>query len=329
MDLSTTYMGMKLKNPLVPSASPLSQHISNIKLMEDKGASAVVLESLFEEQISYEKREMDHFLSQGTESFAEAISYFPDAEMYNFGPDEYLEHIRQAKEVVNIPIIASLNGVSTGGWTEYARKMQQAGADAIELNSYYLATDPQKESKMIEDNYIEVLKEVKSAITIPVAFKLSPYFTALAAMAKRFDEAGADALVLFNRFYQPDIDLENLEVVPNLVLSTSESMRLPLRWIAILFGKIKANMAATSGIHTAQDVLKMLMAGADVTMLCAVLFQQGMGVISKILDDMHKWMEDHEYESVKQMKGSMSHKSVAEPAALERANYMKMLKSYV
>jgi dihydroorotate dehydrogenase (fumarate) len=329
MDLSTTYMGMKLKNPLVPSASPLSQHISNVKLMEDKGASAVVLESLFEEQISYEKREMDHFLSQGTESFAESLSYFPDAEMYNFGPNEYLEHIRQAKEAVDIPIIASLNGVSTGGWTEYARKMQQAGADAIELNSYYLATDPQKDSKMIEDNYIEVLKEVKSAITIPVSFKLSPYFTSLAAMAKRFDEAGADGLVLFNRFYQPDIDLENLEVVPNLVLSTSESMRLPLRWIAILYGKIKANMAATSGIHTAHDVLKMLMAGADVTMLCAVLFQQGLGAISQILDDMHKWMEDHEYESVKQMKGSMSHKSIAEPAALERANYMKVLKSYV
>jgi dihydroorotate dehydrogenase (fumarate) len=329
MDLSTTYMGLKLKNPLVPSASPLSRDIPNIKVMEDVGSAAVVLESLFEEQIQHEKNEMDHFLSQGTESFAESLSYFPDAEMYNFGPDEYLEHIRQAKEAVDIPIIASLNGVSTGGWTEYARKMQQAGADALELNSYYLATDPQKNSQFIEDNYIEVLKQVKSAVTIPVAFKMSPYFTSMAAMAKRFDEAGADALVLFNRFYQPDIDLENLEVVPNLVLSTSESMRLPLRWIAVLFGKVKASMAATTGIHTAQDVLKMLMVGADVTMLCAVLFQQGMGVITKILDDMDKWMEEREYESVKQMKGSMSHKSVAEPAAFERANYMKVLKSYV
>jgi dihydroorotate dehydrogenase (fumarate) len=329
MDLSTTYMGLKLKNPLVPSASPLSRDIPNVKVMEDMGAAAVVLESLFEEQIQHEKNEMDHFLSQGTESFAESLSYFPDAEMYNFGPDEYLEHIRQAKEAVDIPVIASLNGVSTGGWTEYARKMQQAGADALELNSYYLATDPQKDSNFIEDNYIEVLKQVKSAVTIPVAFKMSPYFTSLAAMAKRFDEAGADALVLFNRFYQPDIDLENLEVVPNLVLSTSESMRLPLRWIAVLFGKVKASMAATTGIHTAQDVLKMLMVGADVTMLCAVLFQQGMGVMVKILDDMNKWMEEREYDSVKQMKGSMSHKSVAEPAAFERANYMKVLKSYI
>jgi len=322
-------MGMKLKNPLVPSASPLSRDIRTIKLMEDSGASAVVLESLFEEQIIHEKNELNYFLSQGTESFAESLSYFPEPEMYNFGPDDYLEHIRKTKESVDFPIIASLNGVSTGGWTEYARKMQQAGADAIELNTYYLATDPEKDSHLIEDNYVEVLQEVKSAVTIPVALKLSPYFTAMAAMAKRFDATGVDALVLFNRFYQPDIDLENLEVVPNLVLSTSESMRLPLRWIAVLYGKIKANLAATTGIHTAHDVLKMLMVGADVTMLCAVLFQHGIGRITKILEDMKKWMEDHEYESVQQMKGSMSHKSVAEPASFERANYMRVLKSYV
>ena len=329
MDLSTTYLGKKLKNPLVPSASPLSRDESAIKLMEDAGAGAVVLESLFEEQILHEKNEMDHYLSQGTESFAESLSYFPDGDMYNFGPDEYLDHIRKSKEAVDIPIIASLNGVSTGGWIEYARKMQQAGADAIELNSYYLATDPEKESRVIEDNYVDILTEIKKVVTIPVALKLSPYFTSLSAMAKRFDEAGADGLVLFNRFYQPDIDLESLEVVPNLVLSSSESMRLPLRWVAILYGKIKANMAATSGIHTSDDVLKMIMAGADVTMLCAVLFQHGIGKITGILEGVERWMEDHEYESIEQMKGSMSHKSVPEPAAFERANYMRVLKSYI
>jgi dihydroorotate dehydrogenase (fumarate) len=328
MDLTTTYMGLKLKNPLVPSASPLGRDISTVRRMEDVGAAAVVLESLFEEQIIHEKFEMDHFLAQGTESFAEATSYFPESDMYNFGPDEYLSHIQKCKEAVDIPIIASLNGVSTGGWTEYARKIQEAGADALELNSYYLATDPMKEPRAIEDNYIEVLKAVKNAVTIPVALKLSPFFTSLSYMATRFDEVGVDALVLFNRFYQPDIDLENLEVMPNLVLSSSESMRLPLRWIAILYGKIKASMAATTGIHTPEDALKMIMAGADVTQLCATLLQNGIERITQIQDGMVKWMEDHEYESLKQMKGSMSHKSVAEPAAFERANYMRVLKSY-
>ncbi len=329
MDLTTTYMGLKLKNPLVPSASPLGRDVSTVKRMEDSGAAAVVLESLFEEQIVHEKFEMDHFLAQGTESFAEATSYFPDSDMYTFGPDEYLAHIRKCKKAVDIPIIASLNGVSQGGWTEYARNMQEAGADALELNSYYLATDMNKSPQEIEDNYIEVLKAVKNAVTIPVALKLSPYFTSLSYVAKKFDEVGVDALVLFNRFYQPDIDLENLEVVPNLVLSTSESSRVPLRWIAILYGKIKANMAATTGIHTAEDVLKMIMVGADVTQLCATLFQNGIEHIKTLIDGMNQWMEEHEYESVKQMKGSMSHKSVAEPAAYERANYMKVLKSYM
>ena len=321
-------MGLKLKNPLVPSASPLGRDISTIKRMEDAGASAVVLESLFEEQIIHEEFEMDHFLSQGTESFAEATSYFPEPEMYSFNPDEYLTHIQHCKKAVNIPIIASLNGVSTGGWTDYARKIQEAGADALELNSYYLATDPARDPREIEDNYIEVLKAVKNCVTIPVALKLSPYFTSLSFMAKQFDEAGVDALILFNRFYQPDIELESLEVVPNLVLSSSESMRLPLRWIAILYGKVKASLAATTGIHTAEDALKMIMAGADITQLCATLLQNGVGRITEIEQGMVKWMENHEYESVKQMKGSMSHKSVAEPAAFERANYMRVLKSY-
>jgi dihydroorotate dehydrogenase (fumarate) len=329
MKLETTYMGLKLKNPLVPSASPLSKELSNIKHMEDVGASAIVLESLFEEQISHESEELDHFLTQGTESYAEALSYFPDAEVYDFGPEEYLSHIQKCKDAVDIPIIASLNGVSNGGWIDYAKKMQDAGADALEMNTYYIATDPSKSSQEIEDNYIEVLNAVKSAVNIPVAMKISPYFTSLGSMAKRFDDSKADALVLFNRFYQPDIDLDNLEVVPNLILSTSESMRLPMRWIAILKGHVNASLAGTSGIHTAKDVLKMVMAGADITMLCAVLLKHGISEIQNILTDVEKWMEENEYESIEQMKGSMSLKSVAEPAAYARANYMKVLKSYI
>jgi dihydroorotate dehydrogenase (fumarate) len=329
MDLTTTYMGLKLKNPLVPSASPLSRDIDTIKLMEEKGAAAVILESLFEEQIAHERAELNYFLSHGTESFAEALSYFPEPESYDFGPDAYLEHIRKAKASVAIPIIASLNGVSTGGWIDFAKKMQQAGADALELNIYYLAADANKSGQQIEDNYLSVLKAVKSNVTIPVAMKLSPYFTSMSAFAKLLDEAGADALVLFNRFYQPDIDLENLDVVPNLVLSTSESMRLPLRWIAMLYGRIKASMAGTSGIHTTEDVLKMLMVGADITMLCAALFENGIEHIATLEKGIKKWMEAHEYESVHQMKGSMSYKAVAEPSAFARANYMKVVKSYM
>ena len=329
MKLETTYMGLKLKNPLVPSASPLSKELSNIKHMEDVGASAIVLESLFEEQISHESEELDHFLTQGTESYAEALSYFPDAEVYDFGPEEYLSHIQKCKDAVDIPIIASLNGVSNGGWIEYAKKMQDAGADALEMNTYYVATDPSKSSQEIEDNYVDVLNAVKSAVNIPVAMKISPFFTSLGSMAKRFDDAKADALVLFNRFYQPDIDLDNLEVVPNLILSTSESMRLPMRWIAILKGHVNASLAGTSGIHTAKDVLKMVMAGADITMLCAVLLKHGISEIQNILAEIEKWMEKNEYESIEQMKGSMSLKSVAEPAAYARANYMKVLKSYI
>jgi len=329
MNLETTYMGLKLKNPIVPSASPLSKEITNIKHMEDVGASAIVLESLFEEQITHETKELDHFLTQGTESFAEALSYFPDTEVYDFGPEEYLSHIQKCKEAVDIPIIASLNGVSIGGWIDYAKKMESAGADGIELNSYYLATNAEMSSQEIEDNYVEVLKAVKSSVKIPVAYKLSPFFTSMSSMAKRFDEVGADALVLFNRFYQPDIDLDNLEVMPNIMLSTSHSMRLPLRWIAILYGRINANIGATRGIHEGTDAIKMLMVGADVTMVCSELLRNGIKRISGIISEMNKWMEDNEYESVEQMKGSMSYKSVAEPAAYSRANYMKVLKSYI
>lgn len=328
MNLTTTYLGKTLKNPLVASASPLSRRIDNIRRLEDAGAAAVVLFSLFEEEILHESRELDHYLTYGAESYAEALNYFPAASDFYLGPEEYLEHIRKAKEAVSIPIIGSLNGVSPGGWINYARKIEAAGADAVELNLYYIPTDPALSSDDVERLYLNTLKMVRKSVNIPVALKLSPFFSAMANMAKQFDEAGANALVLFNRFYQPDLDLENLEVVPNVILSTPQSMRLPLRWIAILYGRINADLAATSGIHTAQDVLKMLMAGANVTMMASALLHHGIGHLRQVLREMEIWMEAHEYESVQQMLGSMSQKSVAEPAAFERANYIKALHSF-
>ncbi|MCZ7556384.1 MAG: dihydroorotate dehydrogenase-like protein [Bacteroidia bacterium] len=328
MDLTTTYMGLTLKNPIVPSASPMSKDLGIIKRMEDAGASAIVMYSLFEEQLMHEQKELDHFLTQGAESYQEAMSYFPEVEDFNLGPDEYLEHIRQAKEATSIPIIGSLNGVSAGGWLEYATKIEQAGADGLELNVYYIPTDGRYSAEEIEAIYVEDLTRVKSAVKIPVAMKLSPYFSSMSNMARKLDGAGADALVLFNRFYQPDFDLEELSVVPTVNLSSSGEGRLPLRWIAILYGHLKASMAATTGVHTAQDALKMLMAGADVTMLCSALLEKGPDHITTVLTDMQRWMEEKEYESVTQLKGSMSQRSVAEPAAFERANYMKALNSW-
>jgi dihydroorotate dehydrogenase (fumarate) len=328
MDLSTTYLGMHLKNPLVPSASPLSRTLDSMKRMEDAGAAAIVMYSLFEEQIQHEAAELNHYMSYGTESFAEALSYFPEAQEYNLGPDEYVEHLHKAKKALGIPVIGSLNGVSTGGWMKYAKKIEEAGADALELNVYYIPTDPRLSAQAVEDLYIDALKAVKQTVKIPVAMKLSPFFSSMANMATRLDAAGADGLVLFNRFYQPDFDIEALDVVPNVNLSSSRSIRLPLRWIAILFGRVKANLAATSGVHTAEDVLKLLMAGADVTMLCSALLQHGPTAIAEILKNLNQWMLEHEYVSVQQMRGSMSQKSVADPSAFERANYMKALNQY-
>jgi dihydroorotate dehydrogenase (fumarate) len=329
MDLSTTYLGINLRTPLVPSASPLSQEIDNIKRMEDAGASAVVLHSLFEEQLRLERFELHHHLTQGTESFAEALTYFPEPEEFHLGPDAYLEHIRKAKEATRIPIIASLNGTSVSGWTDYARKIEEAGADALELNVYYIPTDLDLSSIHVEQTYIDILRAVKHVVKIPVAFKLGPFFSNMANMARRLEQAGANGLVLFNRFYQPDIDLEELEVRPNVLLSTPQALRLPMRWIAILYGRLQLSFAATSGIHGAQDALKMLMVGASVTMLCSVLFRSGIEQIRTIEEDMRQWMEDHEYESVRQMQGSMSQKNCADPAAFERAQYMRAIKSYV
>jgi dihydroorotate dehydrogenase (fumarate) len=328
MDLTTTYMGLTLRSPLVPSASPLSENIDNIQRMEDGGAGAVVMHSLFEEQLRLERYELHHHLTYGTESFPEALTYFPELSSFRVDSETYLNHICQAKEKINIPIIASLNGSSVGGWISYAKQIEQAGADALELNVYYVPTDLTLTGAQIEQTYIEILQSVKAAVTLPVAIKLSPYFTNMANMAQRLDQAGADALVLFNRFYQPDINLDTLEVEPNVLLSTPQSMRLPLRWIAILYSHVNASLAATSGIHTGKDVLKMLMAGANITMLCSALLRHGIHQIRIIEQEMREWMEGYEYESVKQLHGSMSQKNCPNPSAFERAQYVRSLQTY-
>jgi dihydroorotate dehydrogenase (fumarate) len=327
-DLSTTYLGLKLKNPIVPSSSPMMQKLDHVKRMEDAGASAVVLHSLFEEQIIREADTLDHALEQGAHSFAEALTYFPDLGNYNLGPEGYLEHIAKVKAAVKIPVIASLNGVSSGGWISYAKKIEQAGADALELNTYFIAADVEQTASEVEDMYLELLKDIKSRIRIPVAVKLSAHFTAFSNFAQRLDAAGANALVIFNRFYQPDFDLENLDVVPNVILSTPEELRMRLRWVAILYKRIQADMAITGGVHTGEDVIKAMMAGANVAMTTSALLEHGVGRIAQMLNEMTRWMDEHEYASVQQMRGSMSQQSVAFPLAFERANYMKVLRSY-
>ncbi len=327
MDLSTSYLGLKLKNPVVPSSSPLMKKVDHIKRMEDAGASAVVLHSLFEEEIRQASQEFDHYLNYGTYSFWEALSYFPEVAL-RIGPDTYLEHIRKVKAAVSIPVIGSLNGVSTGGWVDYAKKIQDAGADALELNMYYVASDPTQTSADVEQMYLNLAREIKSNLRIPLAVKIGHHFSAFANMAYKFDQAGVDGLVMFNRFYQPDFDLENLEVLSDLNLSSSYELRLRLRWVGILYGRIKADMAVTGGVHTAQDVLKVMMAGASVAMLTSALLQHGTAHIKTILADLTQWMEEHEYESIQQMRGSMSAKAVAQPVAFERANYMRVLRSY-
>ena len=328
MDLTTSYLGLELAHPLVPSASPLSEQVDSICRLEDAGAAAVVMHSLFEEQLNHESHRLDHYLDYGTESFAEALTYFPEAGAYHIGPDQYLGKIRRAKERIAIPLIGSLNGISTGGWTRYAREIEQAGADALELNIYYIPTDPRLTGSEVEQRYVEIVQAVRQHLTIPLAVKLSPYFSAPANMAQRLAEAGADALVLFNRFYQPDFDLETLEVVPHLVLSRSDELRLPLRWVAMLYGRVDVDFAITSGVHTYEDVLKGLMAGARITMMASALLRSGLSRIGEVLTDLTAWLESHEYESVRQMQGSMSQQHVAEPSAFERANYMKVLQSW-
>ncbi len=327
-DLSTTYLGLKLKNPLVAGASPFSKKVDVARRLEDAGASAVVMYSLFEEQIIHESRALDFFLSQGTESHAEAMTYFPEMERYNVGPESYLELIQKLKTSLDIPIIASLNGISKGGWVDYAGRMQEAGADALELNIYYLPTDSGLDGRKLENDHVDLVQSIREQVKIPLAVKLSPFFTSLPNLTQRLVDAGANGLVLFNRFYQPDLDIETLEVVPSIELSTSKEMRLPLRWIAILYGRVKADLALTTGIHEARDVLKAMMAGASVVQMASELLAKGIGRIGEIQKDLIAWMEQMEYDSIQQMQGSMSQQAVADPSAFERANYMKALTSF-
>lgn len=326
LDLTARYLGLKLRTPLVVSASPLSQELDSIRRLEDAGASAIVLYSLFEEQLRQESLELDFYLSEGTDSHPESLNYFPEPSEFRLGPDEYLDHIRKAKAAVKVPIVASLNGSSVGGWIQYATQIEEAGADALECNIYWIVTDPEMTSAEVEQHYIDIVQAVKSAVTIPVAVKVSPFFSNLANMAKRLDAAGADGLVLFNRFYQPDIDLETLELNPRVLLSTPQAMRLPLTWVGILHGRVRAALAATGGIHGAEDVIKLLMVGANVTMLCSTLLRNGINHLRSIEQGVRQWMDAHEYESVQQMQGSMSQKNCADPSAFERAQYMRAVK---
>ena len=328
IDLRTRYLGLTLASPLVASSSPLCERVDNIRAMEDAGAAAVVLHSLFEEQLDVESLHLDRYLSHGAESYAEALGYFPDLHRYNLGPDGYLEHIRRAKAAVRIPVIGSLNGVSRGGWTDFARQIQQAGADALELNVFFVPTDPALTSSEVETMYVDLVREVRGAVTIPVAVKLGHSFTALANLAARLDTAGADGLVLFNRFYLPDFDLERLDVTPRLTLSSPHEVLVRLHWVAILYGHLRADLAVSGGVHDVAQVLKAMMAGARVAMLTSALLQHGIGHLARIRADLVAWLEEHEYRSVAEMQGSMSYRSVAEPAAFERANYMKVLSSY-
>jgi dihydroorotate dehydrogenase (fumarate) len=328
VDLSTNYAGLTLKNPLVVSSSPLCKEIGNLRRMEDAGAAAIVLHSLFEEQINIESNELDKYLWNSAEVSAEATNYYPGAENFSIGPDAYLEHIRKAKQAVGIPVFGSLNGVSEGGWVKYAKLMEEAGADGVELNIYFLATDGEEGSASVEGHYVELVKAVKSQLKVPLAVKVGPYFSSMTNFAKRLDSAGADALVIFNRFYQPDFDLNKLEVVPDLQLSNSSELTLRLHWAAVLFSRIKADIAITGGVHSPADVIKSMMAGARVAMTTSALIENGIGVMRSLLTGVEGWMEKNLYQSIRQMQGSMSQERIPNPAAFNRANYMKVLSSY-
>jgi dihydroorotate dehydrogenase (fumarate) len=327
-DLSTTFLGLKLNNPLVASASPLSKRVETVKKLEAAGVSAVVLYSLFEEQINNESKALDHFLNFGTDSFQEASNFYPDFEHYNVGPDGYLDHIGKLKKAVNIPVIASLNGVSKGGWVDYAHRMEEAGADALELNFYFIPTQIDLTAAGLEQNFVQLVKAVREKINIPMTVKLSSAFTSLPQFSSELVKAGANGLTIFNRFLQPDFDLEKMEVDPKMVLSTSEELRLPLRWTAILYGKVNADIALTTGVHTGIDMVKAILAGANVTMIASELVEKGPARAAGMLQELSTWMSEHEYDSVTQMMGAMSQKSVAEPAAFERGNYMKALQTF-
>ncbi len=327
-DLRTNYLGLELKNPLMSAASALSKKTDMVKKMEDMGVSGVVMYSLFEEQITHDSLAFNYYMERGTDRFAESLDYFPNLDQYNVGPDEYLEHIRKNKEAVDIPVIGSLNGVSNTGWIDYAKKMAQAGADALELNTYYIPTNPDIEACQLEDNHFELVKAVCDNVDIPVSVKLSPFFTALPNLINLLVEAGADGVVLFNRFIQPDIDIENMVVDPTLNLSTSAELLLPLRWMALLHGRVDADLALTTGVHTGVDLVKSVMAGANVTQVASEFIANGAERAKEMLAEMENWMTAYEYESVAKMQGSMSQQHVENPAAFERANYMKALQTY-
>ena len=327
--LDTTYLGMRLASPLVVSASPIGWDLDRLLRLEEAGAAAVVLPSLFEEQIERVSLNLHAALTSGTDSFAEALDFFPEMATYNTGPDRYLDLVRRARAELKVPVIASLNGASPGGWTSYARRIEEAGASGLELNVYFLAADMDETSEAVERRYLDIVSEVRAAVDLPLAVKIGPYFSSMANMARRLVGAGAEGLVLFNRFYQPDIDLERLEVVPNVLLSTSAELRLPLRWIAILHGRVEASLAATTGVHDHLDVIKLVLAGADVTMLASALLRHDAGRLREIHEALVTWLDANEYESIEQMKGSMSQAGVPDPSAFERANYMETLTSYV
>ncbi len=328
VDISSTYLGYNLKSPVVASSSPICESLDKIKQLEDAGAGAVVLHSLFEEQIDRNWVELDSDLFRGADSYAESLSYLPNLGEYRVGPDRYLDHLRKVKESVEFPVIASLNGCTLGGWIEYAKLMEQAGADGIELNIYYLPTDPEKTSGDLEQAYIDIVQSVVRSVGIPVAVKLSHFFTSIPHIAQRLEATGVRAMVLFNRFYQPDFDLDNLDVVPNLTLSNSSELRLRLRWVAILFDQVRTELAITGGVHAGRDVLKSMMAGAKVAMTTSALLKHGVGYVSTLNKEIADWMQEHEYTSIRQMNGSMSMSHSPNPKAYGRANYVRMLRSY-
>ncbi|HMP88735.1 MAG TPA: dihydroorotate dehydrogenase-like protein [Kiritimatiellia bacterium] len=328
MNLSTNYMGLHLKNPLVPSASPIMENVDNIRRLADAGASAVTMFSIFEEQLRMEAAALDHYTSVGDNMYAESLSFFPQTDEYHVAPNRYLDIIHRASQAVDIPIIGSLNGMTNEGWIDYAAQIEKAGAKALELNIFMIPTDPKISGGKVEESYIDIVKAVRDAVSIPIAVKMNPFFSSIANMAKRFEEAGADGLVLFNRFIQPDFDLEELEVVPNLTLSSPGEIRLPLRWIAILYGRLGISLAASRGVHSSREVIKYILAGADIVCMTSALLKQGIPYLNHLLTDLVAWMDEHEYESIEQMKGAMSQKSVSDPSAFERANYIKTIEHF-
>jgi len=328
MDLSTTYLGLELKNPLVASASPLSRSLDSARCLEDAGMAALVMYSLFEEELLNEEQALEHFMHGHDIGNAEATSPLPVPDGYHSGLDDYLEHLHRLKQAIDVPVIASLNGISTSGWVENGRQLQEAGADALELNTYYIAADTAESGAEIEARYVELLTQLRQQVSIPIAVKLSPQFSSLAELAQRLATAGADGLVLFNRFYQPDIDLETLEVIPSLQLSTPNELLLRMRWIALLHGRVDLSLAATGGVHGTEQVLKVMLAGADAAQMCSALLQHGPGRLTEILGELTQWLEKHEYASLRQLIGSVSQQKTNDPAAFERANYMKVLDSY-